>query len=66
MSITATINGACSIECASDIDGTMKVAGGEGSAAAIMQASAQFIPNDFAGQQGHFGACPWWLAEVWQ
>jgi hypothetical protein len=31
-----------------------------------MQMSAQLIPNDFAGQQGHFAACPSWLADEWQ
>ena len=41
----------------------LKVAGRVGSAATVMQASAQLMPNDFAGQQGHFGACPSWLID---
>jgi hypothetical protein len=42
------------------------IAWSDGSAATVMQASAQLIPNDFAGQQGHFGACPSWLTDEWQ
>jgi len=38
----------------------------DGSAATVMHMSAQLIPNDFAGQQGHFGACPSWLIDEWQ
>ena len=40
--------------------------GTDGSAATVMHMSVQLIPNDFAGQQGHFGACPSWLVNEWQ
>ena len=65
VSIAAPTSEACSIECVSDIKGTAKVAGSDGRAAAIMQASAQLIPNDFAGQQGH-RAFPSWFIDEWQ
>jgi len=49
-----------------DATGSLNAAGSAGSAATVMHVSAQLTPNDFAGQQGHFGACPWWLIEAWQ
>jgi len=60
MSIAAATSGVRSIE--GDIESTWRwnVAGTDGSAATVMHASAQLMPNDFAGQQGHLGACPPW------
>ena len=49
-----------------DATGALNDAGNDGSAATVMHMSAQLIPNDFAGQQGHLGACPSWLIDEWQ
>jgi hypothetical protein len=49
-----------------DVTGGLNAEGSDGSAATVMHTSAQVIPNDFAGQQGHFGACPSWLIDEWQ
>ena len=40
-----------------DTIGRLNVTVTAGSAATVMQASAQ-LTKDFAGQQGHFGSCP--------
>jgi hypothetical protein len=66
MSIAVTTSGVCSIGGGIDVTGGLKAAASDGSAAMVMQASAQLIPNDFAGQHGHFGACPSWLIDEWQ
>ena len=66
MSIAATTSGIRSIEGEIDATGRLKAVAGDGSAATVMHASAQLIPNDFAGQHGHFGACPSWLIDEWQ
>jgi len=49
-----------------DATGALNDEGNDGSAATVMHMSAQLIPNDLAGQQGHLGACPSWLIDEWQ
>jgi hypothetical protein len=49
-----------------DATGGLNAAGSDESAATGMHMSAQLIPNHFAGQHGHFGACPSWLIDEWQ
>ena len=65
-SIAATTSRGRSIAGEIDTTDGPYSAGVDGSAATVMHMSAQLIPNDFAGQQGHFGACPSWLVDEWQ
>lgn len=63
VSVAAAMRRAFSIGGALDVTDRLKVAGSAGNAATVRQASAQLMPNDLAGQQGHFGACPSWLID---
>ena len=56
MSIAATMSMGRSMRGEIDMTDGLYAAGIDGSAATVMHMSAQLIPNDFAGQQGHFGA----------
>ena len=66
MSIVAMTSRGRSMGGEIEIPDGLNAAGIDGSAATVMHMSAQLIPNDFAGQQGHFGACPSWLIDEWQ
>jgi hypothetical protein len=66
VSITATTSRVHSTGGEIDVTDELNTAGIDGSAATVVHMSAQVIPNDFAGQQGHFGACPSWLIDEWQ
>ncbi len=58
MSIGEMTSRAGSIGGDIDVRGGLNVVGSDGSAATVMHMSEQLMPNDFVGQQGHFGACP--------
>ena len=66
MSIVAMTSRGRSMGGEIEIPDGLNAAGIDGSAATVMHMSAQLIPNDFVGQQGHFGACPSWLIDEWQ
>jgi len=58
MSMGETTSRVVSIGVDIEMTDGLNAAGTDGSAATVMHMSAQLIPNDFAGQHGHFGACP--------
>ena len=66
VSIAATTSRGRSMGGEIDMTDGLYAAGIDGSVATVMHMSPQLIPKDFAGQQGHFGACPSWLVDEWQ